>query len=287
MKHIGFYKKALKRTALYALVLSLGILSGCAGEAKETGAADEMEERETGKVVMPKTRESHMARTEWEKERTAKELGRGPGPETPPEPSFAGQLSLSEGLEQLIIVEAETEDSSIVTVSMHERREGIWTEILRTEGYAGYGGIAKEKEGDGRTPTGVYGLSTAFGTEPDPGAVLPYTQVDESYWWVGDYESRYFNRLCRDDAPDRDWKLDPEESEHLTEYSGYEYCLFIEYNTEGIAGKGSCIFMHCIGDNPPTLGCVAVPEEDMVFVLRHVREGCRILIDTTENLPGY
>ena len=272
MRYAGFFKRA----ALYALLFGLWTTAGCADAANREG------DKETSREDTRKeTRESHMEQTETGREE--KETGTMP----PREPSFAGQLSLAESLEQLIIVEAETDDSPNVTVSMHERQDGIWTEILRTEGYAGYGGIAKEKEGDGRTPTGVYGLSVAFGTKPDPGSVLAYTQVDESYWWVGDYESRYFNRLCRDDMPDRDWKLDPEESEHLTEYSGYEYCLFIEYNTEGDVGKGSCIFLHCIGDDPPTLGCVAIPEEDMVFVLRHVREGCRILIDTTENLPGY
>lgn len=172
-------------------------------------------------------------------------------------------------------------------MTMHERQNGVWTEILRTKGYVGDNGIAKGQEGDGRTPTGVYGLSVAFGKNPDPGSILPYTQVDEAYWWIGDYESRYFNQLCRDDAADRDWELDPEESEHLVDYNGYEYCLFIEYNTGGAVGKGSCIFLHCIGKNPCTVGCVAVPEADMIFLLQHIRGGCRILIDTAENLPGY
>ncbi len=259
---------------MYALILSLGTISGCAGPPKR--AEDTQAGQES---TMPRTQES---RTEQTKLRV-KQAQRRPTPE----PSFAGRLSLSRELDQLIIVEAETNDSAAVVVTMHERQEGIWTEILRTDGYAGYGGIAKEREGDGRTPTGAYGLSVAFGTKPDPGSLLPYTQVDESYWWVGDYESRYFNQLCRDDAADRDWALDPAESEHLVEYSGYEYCLFIEYNTEGAVGKGSCIFLHCIGDDPPTLGCIAIPEEDMIFVLQHMRDGCRILIDTTDNLPGY
>lgn len=272
MKERTFRKKAV----CCALLLSLWLMSGCQ-EAADRGGNPETETGQESTALQ--TQESSTQEIETEEE--IKET------ETLPEPSFAGQLSLSENLEQLIIVEAETNDSPTVVVTMHERQNGVWTEILRTDGYAGYGGIAKEREGDGRTPTGVYGLSCAFGTKPDPGTILPYTQVDDAYWWVGDYESRYFNQLCREDAPDRDWKLDSDESEHLIEISGYEYCLFIEYNTEGAVGKGSCIFLHCIGDDPPTLGCVAVPEEDMVFVLRHMREGCCILIDTTENLPGY
>lgn len=207
--------------------------------------------------------------------------------DTMPEDSFAGQLSVCEGLEQLIIVEAESNDGQEVTVTMHERQNGIWVQILRTKGYVGYNGIDKEREGDGRTPTGVYGLSVPFGTKPDPGALLPYTQVDDSHWWIGDYESRYFNQLCSEDVPDRDWTTDGSQGEHLVDFSGYEYCLFIEYNTEGEVDKGCCIFLHCHGKNPYTTGCVSIPERDMIFILRHVREGCRILIDTAENLPGY
>ena len=201
--------------------------------------------------------------------------------------SFAAALSVAKTLDQFIIVETESEDSTTAIVTMHEKREGSWVEILRTEGYVGYNGIAKEQEGDGKTPSGLYGLSVPFGTRADPGSILPYTQIDDSYWWVGDYESDFFNRLCQDDDPDRDWKLDAKESEHLVEIDGYEYCLFIEYNTEGQKNKGSCIFLHCIGDNPPTLGCVAVPQEDMIRILQSVREGCRILIDTTKNLSRY
>ena len=201
--------------------------------------------------------------------------------------SFVSDLTAAKELEQLIVVETESEDAVTATVTMHEKKDGNWTEILRTEGYVGYNGIAKEKEGDGKTPSGLFGLSVPFGTEADPGSYLPYTQIDESYWWVGDYDSDFFNQLCRDDDPDRDWKLDAKESEQLADIDGYEYCLFIEYNTEGQKDKGSCIFLHCIGDDPPTLGCVAVPQEDMIRLLQNVRPGCRILIDTAENVSGY
>ena len=203
------------------------------------------------------------------------------------ESAFAAQLAVAADLEQLIIVEAHSQEGITATVTMHEKQEGIWTEILNVDGYLGYGGIGKEREGDGKTPTGLYGLSVAFGKKEDPGSILPYTQIDEKYWWVGDYDSRHFNQLCHEDMEGRDWELDPTVSEHLWDYKGYNYCLFVEYNTEGIDQKGSCIFFHCIGEKRETLGCIAVAEEDMVFILQHMREGCKILIDTAENLTSY
>ena len=92
-----------------------------------------------------------------------------------PEPSFAAQLKAAEDLEQLIIVEAHSRDGITATVTMHEKQDGIWTEILNVDGYLGYGGIDKEREGDGKTPTGLYGLSVAFGKKEDPGS-LPLLQ---------------------------------------------------------------------------------------------------------------
>jgi len=203
------------------------------------------------------------------------------------EPSFAAQIKAAEELEQLIIVEAHSREGITATVTMHEKQDGLWTEILNVDGYLGYGGIDKEKEGDGKTPTGLYGLSVAFGKKEDPSSLIPYTQIDEKYWWVGDYDSKYFNQLCHEDMEGRDWELDPAVSEHLWDYKGYNYCLFVEYNTEGIDQKGSCIFFHCIGEKLETLGCIAVAEEDMIFILQHLREGAKILIDTAEKLTSY
>ena len=204
-----------------------------------------------------------------------------------PEPSFAAQLKVAEDLEQLIIVEAHSRDGIEATVTLHEKKDGLWTESLNVDGYLGYGGIDKKKEVDGKTPTGLYNLSVAFGKKEDPGSLIPYTRIDEKYWWVGDYNSKYFNQLCHQDMKGRDWKLDPAESEHLWDYKGYNYCLFIEYNVAGEYNKGSCIFLHCIGEKLETLGCIAVAEEDMIFILQHLREGAKILIDTAENLTSY
>ena len=64
----------------------------------------------------------------------------------------------------------------------------------------------------------------------------------------------------------------------------YQYCLNISYNEEGTAGKGSAIFLHCLGNRKPrTGGCVAIPEEQMYFVMQHVDPDCVVVIDSMEN----
>ena len=59
----------------------------------------------------------------------------------------------------------------------------------------------------------------------------------------------------------------------------------ISYNEEGTAGKGSAIFLHCLGDRKPrTGGCVAVPEEQMYYIMQHVDPDCVVVIDSMESL---
>ncbi len=248
------------------------------GEAKETTA-------ETTGETAEETAEETMEETEEAAEETAMETTEAET-EMQEEESFVAQLDVADEVTQLIVVETETADSREAVVTMHQLTDGRWEEILRTDGYVGYNGIDKVQQGDQRTPTGLYGVSTPFGLGEDPGSREPYTQVDESYWWVGDGNSRYYNQLVQDTVEDRDWA--EEYGEHLIDFGdSYKYCLFIEYNTEAVPGKGACIFLHCNGQNPYTMGCVSIPEEDMIFVLQNVGEDCRILIDTTENINSY
>lgn len=60
-----------------------------------------------------------------------------------------------------------------------------------------------------------------------------------------------------------------EQAEHLIDYPVcYHYSIVINYNMNPIvSGKGSAIFLHCINQSY-TAGCVAVPEETMLFILQ-------------------
>jgi len=156
-------------------------------------------------------------------------------------------------------------------VSMWEKQDNAWNELFTCEGQVGKNGVGKEKEGDNKTPLGVFGLSVPFGTLPDPGCAIPYTQLQESHYWCGDDTA--YNRFV-------DLRETPHDcqGEHLIEYPDYKYALFIEYNKECILGKGFAIFFHCFGKNPYTAGCVAIDEPYMKTVLQHVHPGAKICI---------
>lgn len=60
----------------------------------------------------------------------------------------------------------------------------------------------------------------------------------------------------------------------------------IDYNPEGVVGKGSAIFLHCQGKGT-TAGCISIPESNMVYLLQHLRSDAKIIIDYETNIGLY
>ena len=200
-------------------------------------------------------------------------------------PAWARRIAEKTGAEQVLIVAAH--EKTTAWISLHEKGgDGRWRMILSTPGYIGRNGLGKTEEGDGMTPVGVYRFNRAFGIAEDPGCAIPYVQVDKSMYWSGDTrEGMHYNELVSLwDCP----RLDRTASEHLIDCTyEYQYCLNISYNEEGTPGAGSAIFLHCLGSRKPyTGGCVAIPMEQMAFVMRHVDPDCAVVIDSLENLGG-
>lgn len=195
-----------------------------------------------------------------------------------------------EAVTQLFVVGAMGEDLTTASVTMHERDEdGNWKQILQSPGFVGKNGLCADEahaEGCGQTPMGVYHFNKAFGIAADPGCALDYVQVDENTYWSGDQnEGMHYNEM----VDIRDYpELDMENSEHIVDYDyQYRYCLNISFNEDGTPGRGSAIFLHCLGPlKPYTGGCVAIPENVMRMVMQEVHEDCVVVIDTLENMGG-
>ena len=82
-----------------------------------------------------------------------------------------------------------------------------------------------------------------------------------------------------------DWKS----AEHIVEYGqSYHYVLATSYNSEGIPGVGSAVFLHCMSkDADATAGCVAIPEVYMREILMRLHKNCVLIIDYKENILKY
>ena len=200
-----------------------------------------------------------------------------------PTPDWILQLPAVQSESQVIIVAGI--GGTLATVSMHERNPaGEWEQIMITPGFTGQNGFGKVRAGDHKTPVGVFRIDKALGINPDPGCAIPYTRITENHYWSGDWNYKYNQLVDIREYPG----LDTYGSEHLIEYQPfYHYVLNMGYNSDCIPGKGSAIFMHCFGlTNPFTAGCVALPEEKMLFVMKHVKPGCVAIIDSLENLGG-
>ena len=201
-------------------------------------------------------------------------------------PSWVTELPAAQDAEQLFIVAGMGMDQTTAYITMHERDEnGVWKQILSTPGYVGRNGLcldADHAEGCGQTPVGAYSFNKAFGIAPDPGCALPYIQADDNTYWSGDPERQYNQMVDLRDVPD----LAMEDSEHIIDYEyQYQYCLNISFNDQGTPGRGSAIFLHCLGPAKPyTGGCVAVPENMMRMIMQRVSPECTVIIDTFENL---
>jgi L,D-peptidoglycan transpeptidase YkuD (ErfK/YbiS/YcfS/YnhG family) len=188
---------------------------------------------------------------------------------------YVKKYRLQKNINQLILVEQSKSSITKGTLWLLTKdKNGVWHEEISCLCYLGKKGLGKEKEGDGKTPIGDYGFTMAFGVKKDPGSKISYTKITDTFYCCGDKE--YYNQII--DTSKIDHKC-TDASEHLISYlPQYYYSLVIDYNKEGEFGKGSGIFLHCIGKNEFTGGCVAVEEKIMVKILQTVDSFARICI---------
>ena len=150
---------------------------------------------------------------------------------------------------------------------------GPWTAWLGGNGTSPF-----KREGDRRTPTGVFGfLRTMYGIAPSPGVRYRYHRLVCGDWWVEDPVSRYYNRFrhvrCGSSPPFRTTSEDMSRSP-----TAYRHLAVIAYNTGPVVpGRGSGIFLHA-STGRPTLGCVSLPLPQLLRTLRWLRPAAHPLI---------
>ena len=186
--------------------------------------------------------------------------------------SFAAAEKGTADYSQIIFVAAERAEA---TVSMYAKQgDGHWQKLLQAPGYICKNGLGKTRDGDGKTPVGVFGLPSAFGSHADPGTALPYQLVTDQQYWVDDSHSRYYNQMVGKDNAVADWHS----GEHIVDYPvQYAYAIVIGYNKACTPDAGSGIFLHCSAGRP-TAGCVAISTRSMVALLQQIEPGCVISI---------
>jgi L,D-peptidoglycan transpeptidase YkuD (ErfK/YbiS/YcfS/YnhG family) len=139
---------------------------------------------------------------------------------------------------------------------------------------------ADRREGDGTTPVGTFGIGpTIYGLDPNPGLKLRYHRLRCGDWWDGDSRSPTYNRFRH--VPCGTTPAFRGGSEALWRQTvAYREFAFIQYNSApAVPGRGSAIFLHD-DRGRATNGCVSLPRQQLVQVLRALRPGAQITIRT-------
>jgi L,D-peptidoglycan transpeptidase YkuD (ErfK/YbiS/YcfS/YnhG family) len=132
-----------------------------------------------------------------------------------------------------------------------------------------------KKEGDGRSPAGVFSLGTAFGdtSQPLAGLKTPYLQLTPSVECVDDSTSKYYNRVVDRSTVVPDWNS----SEHMLDIGeAYRWGIVVGHNGGDmksnahppVPGGGSCVFLHIWGSaTRGTAGCTAMSQDQLETLL--------------------
>jgi hypothetical protein len=150
-----------------------------------------------------------------------------------------------------------------------------WGAGLHGEGPpAGQDGPRK-REGDGRSPAGVFALGPSWGYAEATvaGARWPYTQADRRWVCVDDGASKWYGQIIDSDQVTKDWS-----SHEAMRRKDELYARVVEvgHNPTRTAGAGSCIFLHVWRKaGSPTVGCTAMPKARLEQVLTWLDPGAK------------
>ncbi|MCX5849146.1 MAG: L,D-transpeptidase family protein, partial [Deltaproteobacteria bacterium] len=131
-------------------------------------------------------------------------------------------------------------------------------------GRNGFAAAGEKREGDGKTPSGIYPLKITFGYDESVKSKMPYRQAVADDIWVDDPTADDYNRWTKKSETRATSYEMMKRDDDL-----YKYGIVIEYNTDPvIKGNGSAIFLHIWkGEGTTTAGCVAVSEENILKII--------------------
>lgn len=142
-------------------------------------------------------------------------------------------------------------------------------------------GVGPKREGDGRSPEGVFEVGPAFGyaSEPPSGVRLPYEAMAPGAVCVDDpasvWDNRVFDPATLPPGKEKDWASAEAMRRDLAHGDDlYRWGAVVRYNDPPAPGAGSCIFLHVWrGPYSPTAGCTALAEGDPLAILGWLEPG--------------
>jgi L,D-peptidoglycan transpeptidase YkuD (ErfK/YbiS/YcfS/YnhG family) len=167
---------------------------------------------------------------------------------------------------QVLIVTPETGTRAVF--ERHERRGAGWQQVgspwSAVVGAAGFAVHGAKREGDRKTPSGLFRIDHAFGYAPHADTRLPYRQAGAEDKFIDDPNSSAYNTWVRGATDAKGFEA-MRRADLL-----YEYGLVVRYNMDPVVpGHGSAIFIHVWpGPSGNTTGCIALEKSNMLELLR-------------------
>jgi D-alanyl-D-alanine dipeptidase len=122
-----------------------------------------------------------------------------------------------------------------------------------------------KKEGDGRSPAGLFELGNGFGYKNFK-INFPYEKYKRTDHCVDDSHSKYYNTIIDSTKVKKDYKS----FEHMRLRNNlYKYGITVKHNPLNIPQSGSCIFMHIKNKRGTgTAGCTAMSQKSIITILK-------------------
>jgi D-alanyl-D-alanine dipeptidase len=132
-----------------------------------------------------------------------------------------------------------------------------------------------KREGDGRSPAGLFHLGHGFGYEPLQ-IKFPYKVYTRDYHCVDDSNSKWYNKIINSKRVERDYRS----FEYMKLRNNlYRYGITVKHNSGQIKNGGSCIFVHIRSkSNSGTAGCTAMNQDDIIQVLKWLKPEAKPLL---------
>jgi len=184
----------------------------------------------------------------------------------------------SQNPKQMVVVTVPHQDANQGTLTKYEKINGQWQQIgpshditIGANGvawpdspFAPEGAVLK-KEGDKRSPAGLFDLKQTFGRSSKHKAryiQMPYESIGPNAQCIEDNSSAFYNQIVFDNTQvNPDWDQD---DRMMRDDNLYDWGIFVEHNESKIPGKGSCIFIHIWrGADKPTAGCTAMSKKHL------------------------
>ncbi len=196
----------------------------------------------------------------------------------------SNKITIPNDTKQIVKVTTPNWNSRNGTLQLYERNSTKWHKvgepisIILGRNGLGWGlglyTIPKDakyikKEGDGRSPAGLFKLGNGFGYK-SLDIEYPYKIYTTTDHCVDDSNSIWYNKIINSKEIQKDYNS----FEYMRRKDNlYQYGLVVEHNPNAIRYGGSCIFLHIrSGNGKGTAGCTAMSQNNILKVLKWLKK---------------